>query len=62
MNSNDEKTIGFANFVAYIIQREMDLADSLDPLSVESLVKNNAFGAGPGQGYGEHLILIKLHF
>ena len=53
---------GFANFVCYIVNREIDLADNLDRFSVESLVKDGVFGAGAGLGYGEHLMNITLNF
>jgi hypothetical protein len=54
-------SIGFANFIAYVINREIDLSDELDEFSVESLVKNGFFGTR-GQGYGEHLVQICLNF
>ena len=66
-----QKTIGkyqsylisaFANFVAYIINREIELSDSLDDFSVESMVKNGVFGDGNGMGYGEHIITIDLRY
>jgi len=53
---------GFANFIAYIINREIDLADHLDSLSIESMVRNGVFGHGAGNGYGEHLVPIRLQF
>lgn len=52
----------FANFVAYTINREIDLANHLDKYSVESMVKDGIFGYGNGQGYGEHLVPIHLQF
>ena len=51
---------GFANYIAYIINREIDLADHLDTFSIESMVKDGVFGAGSGFGFGEHLVPIKL--
>lgn len=53
---------GFANFVAYVINREIDICQHLNRFSVESLVKNGIFGPGAGLGYGEHLICIDLRF
>ena len=44
--------IAFANFVSYVINREIDLSDNLDELSVESMVKDSQFG-NIGMGYGE---------
>ena len=52
----------FGNFLAYIINREIELADSLDDFSVESLVKNGTFGFGNGLAYGEHIITIDLEY
>jgi hypothetical protein len=37
---------GFANLVAYIINREIDLTDQMDTLSIESMVKDGVFGHG----------------
>lgn len=53
---------GFANFIAYIVNREIDLADDMDHFSVESMVKNGVFGHGNGMGYGEHIMIIKLEY
>lgn len=53
---------GFANFVTYIVNREIDLSNQLDSFSVESLVKDGVFGPGCGLGFGEHLIPINLRF
>jgi len=52
----------YANFVAYIINREIDLANHLDEYSIESMVKDGVFGPGCGIGYGEHIIPITLQF
>ena len=49
----------FANFIAYTINREIDLADHMDECSVESMVKNGVFGGGQ---YGEHIVRITLKF
>jgi hypothetical protein len=51
----------FASYVAYIINREIDIDDHLNSLSVSSLVKDGCFGTN-GSGYGEHLIEISLKF
>jgi len=51
----------FANFVAYIVNREIDLSDHLSIFSVESMVKDGVFGPGCGIGFGEHLVPITLH-
>ena len=51
---------GFANFIAYIINREIDLADDMDQYSVESMVKNGVFGPGNGLGFGEHIVIVRL--
>jgi len=53
---------GFANFVAYVICREIDLARHMDSFSIESMVKDGIFGHGAGIGYGEHLITLNLSF
>jgi hypothetical protein len=53
---------GFANFVAYIINREIDLSNHISLLSVESMVKNGVFGHAGGAGYGEHLIPITVAY
>lgn len=51
--------IAFANFIAYVINREIDLSDHLNEFSVESMVKDGYFGHS-GMGYGEHIIHINL--
>jgi hypothetical protein len=51
---------GFANFIAYIVNREIDLSDHMNHFSIESMVKDGVFGNGCGIGYGEHLIPICL--
>lgn len=53
---------GFANFVAFIVNREIDLSDHLNQYSIESMVKDGVFGPGCGIGYGEHIIPIILRF
>ena len=53
---------GFANFLCYIVNREIELANNLDKFSIESMVKDGVFGAGAGLGHGEHLITIQLSF
>ena len=53
---------GFANFICYIVNREIELADHMDSCSVESMVKDGLFGAGSGLGFGEHLLTIELNF
>lgn len=50
----------FANFVAYIINRELDLNDHLSVYSVESMVKDGILGHGAGLGKGEHIMTINL--
>lgn len=58
-------SLGFANFIAYIINREIDLANHLDEFSPQSLVMNGVFGNGEGvteEGYGEHIVQIKLNY
>lgn len=52
----------FANFVAYIVNREIDISDHMSLLSVESMVKNGVFGHAAGAGPGEHLIPITLTY
>ena len=47
--------------MAYIINREIDLSDTMDEYSIESMVKNGIFG-NSGLGYGEHLVKINLKF
>ena len=47
--------------MAYIINREIDLSDTMDVYSIESMVKNGIFG-NSGLGYGEHLVRINLKF
>jgi hypothetical protein len=51
--------LGFANFVAYIINREIDLADHMDEMSPLSMIMNNEFGSSH-LGYGEHIVIIRL--
>lgn len=51
--------IAFANFIAYVINREIDLSDHLDEFSVESMVKDGHFGYS-GMGYGEHIVYVHL--
>ena len=51
--------IAFANFIAYVINREIDLSDHLNEFSVESMVKDGYFGHS-GMGYGEHIVYINL--
>ena len=53
--------LAFANFIAYVINREIDLSDNLDEFSVESMVKDGHFGHS-GMGYGEHIEHINLKF
>lgn len=50
----------FANFVAYIINREIELADKLNHYSIESMVRDGVFGNGAGIDHGEHLIQVNL--
>lgn len=50
----------FANFVAYIINREIELVDKLNHYSIESMVRDGVFGNGAGIDYGEHLMQIHL--
>ena len=52
----------FGNFIAYIVHREIELADSMNEFSIESMVKNGTFGYGNGLGYGEHIITIDLQY
>ena len=52
----------FSNYLVYLINIEISLADGLNKFSVESLVKNGVFGNGSGMGYGEHLIQIDLSY
>lgn len=47
--------------MAYVINREIDLSDTMDDNSIESMVKNGIFGHS-GEGYGEHLVRINLKF
>ena len=54
--------VGFGNFIAYIINREIDLSNDLDKYSVEAMTKNGVFGNGNGFGFGEHLIMVKINF
>ena len=51
--------IAFANFISYVINREIDLCDHLDEFSVESMVKDGHFGY-VGMGYGEQIVHIEL--
>jgi len=51
--------VAFASYVAYIIQREISLADALNPFSPENLVKNGYFGIA-GLGKGEHLVPVEI--
>ena len=51
--------IAFANFISYVINREIDLSDHLDEFSVESMVKDGHFGYG-GMGFGEQIVHIEL--
>lgn len=52
----------FSNYIAYIINREIELSNSLDDNSIQSMVKNGVFGNGSGLDYGEHLIKIDLWY
>ena len=53
--------MAFANFVCYVINREIDLSDHLDEYSVESMVKDGYFG-NQGMGYGEYIVHLNLKF
>lgn len=53
---------GFANYVAYMINREIDVATHFDQFSIESMVKDGTFGYGSGLGFGEHIVQINLAF
>jgi len=59
--TNSFHVVAFANFVCYVINREIDLSDHLDEYSVESMVKDGHFG-NQGMGYGEHIVHLNLKF